>query len=146
MTDPILTATGMVAGTSERGPAFPFLVGRQNVEGINFGTPVRTFEMTGRSLVSWVTDVTVQRRLIAYTIGNFVQAALSQPLGEILVDKGGDTKGLPLFSALGFARVNLGTDHFEDYVVKRVGENRSDERHQRGEPGIAAGPQVEFHP
>ena len=120
MSDPVLAAAGLIAGQPERGPAFPFMVGRQNVDGINFGTPDRTFEMTGRSLVSWVTDVTVQRELIAYTIGNFVQAALNQPLGEILVDTGGDNKGLPLFSALGFARVNLGTDYLEDYIVKRV--------------------------
>ncbi len=118
--DPTLSAAGLVVNGFERGPAFPFLVGRQNADGVNFGTPERTFEMTGRSLVSWATDISVQRQLIAYTIGNFTQSSLNQPMNEILVDAGGDAKGLPLFSALGFSRVSLGTDYLEDYIIKRV--------------------------
>ena len=118
--EPVLNAAGMVVKGVERGPAYPYLVGRKNAEGIDFGTPERTVEMAGRSLASWLTDVSVQQQLIAYTIAGFKALALGIPMGEILVDAGGGAKGLPMFSALGFSRVSLGTDYLEDYIVKRI--------------------------
>ena len=124
--DPVLDNAGLVARSNASGPAHPFLVGRQNVDGVNFGTPEMVFEMTGRSLVSWTTDTTVQSELIAYTIGNWDAAALDMPMGDILVDAGGNASGLPLFQALGFARVSLGTDYLEDYIVKRIARDANE--------------------
>ena len=84
--------------------------------------------MTGRSIVSWVTDTTVQDELIAYTIAGWPAFAEAMPMGDkTLVDAGGTARGLPLFQALGFARVSLGTDYFEDYVVKRLAKDANEQ-------------------
>ncbi len=126
--DPVLQNAGLILNSSERGPAYPFLVGRQNPDGVAFGTPEQVFEMTGRSIVSWVTDTTVQDELIAYTIAGFPAFATAMPMGDkTLVDAGGTARGLPLFQALGFARVSLGTDYFENYVVKRLAKDANEQ-------------------
>lgn len=126
--DPVLQNAGLIPNSSKRGPAYPFLVGRQNSDGIAFSTPEQVFEMTGRSIVSWVTDITVQDELIAYTIAGWTAFADAMPMGDkTLVDAGGTARGLPLFQALGFARVSLGTDYLEDYVVKRLAKDANEQ-------------------
>ena len=122
--DPVLQNAGLIPNSIKRGPAYPFLVGRQNSDNIAFGTPEQVFEMTGRSIVSWVTDTTVQDELIAFTIAGYPALAQAMPMGDrTLVNAGGTARGLPLFQALGFARVSLGTDYLEDYVVKRLAKD-----------------------
>ena len=120
--DQFLQAAGAVGTLTFSGPSYPFLVGLQNAAGVNFGTFDALFEGVGRALLSWVTDAEVAGSFVSYTIANFKNAAASNVRGEALVDR--DTPdgaiGLPPFSALGFARVSLGTDHFERYAVDRV--------------------------
>ncbi len=119
--DPFLQAAGAVGTLTFSGPSYPFLVGLQNAAGVNFGTFDSLFEGVGRALLSWVTDEEVAGSFVAYTIANFKNAASSNVRGEALVDTGETGAiGLPPFSALGFARVSLGTDHFERYAVDRV--------------------------
>ena len=122
MTKPALVAAGMPAPLESGGPSFPFLVGGTNPNGISFGTPDDLFEMVGRSLLPWVTNVDVQSRFIAYTIANWHSAALErQQLEGVLVEQGDmDERGLPCFSALGFARLSVGADHFERYFAQRL--------------------------
>ena len=113
---PVLAQAGVGRLISGSGPSFPFLVGRRNTAGIDFGTHDRTFEMTGRSLVSWVTASAAQSGLVPYTIGNWEVRAKANTVGPILVDEGGQDMGYPQFSALGFARVSVGAGYFEEYV------------------------------
>ena len=124
--NPVLTDAGLNPPTTRSGPSFPFLVGRRNADGIDFGTPDRTFEMTGRSLVSWVTDSQVQSRFIAHTVGNWQSAAMTNATGPILVDEGGKDRGHPQFSALGFARVSVGTNYLENYTVQRLARDANE--------------------
>lgn len=119
--DPFLQAAGVVGTLNFSGPSYSFLVGLQNAQGVNFGTFDALFEGVGRALLSWVTDEEVAGSFISYTIANFKAAAAANIRGEALVDSGETGAiGLPPFSALGFARVSLGTDHFERYAVERV--------------------------
>lgn len=119
--NPALTAAGLPNTISRSGPSFPFLVGRVGTGGVDHGTPERLFEMAGRSLLSWVTDRKVQAKFIAYTAGNWANAAMNHTMGPILVNEGeNQDKGYPCFSALGFARVSVGTEYFEDYAVQRI--------------------------
>ena len=113
---PVLTHAGVGRLISGSGPSFPFLVGRRNADGVDFGTHDRTFEVTGRSLVSWVTASAAQSGLVPYTIGNWEMNSKNNNLGPILVDEGGQDSGHPQFSALGFARVSVGADYFETYT------------------------------
>ena len=119
--DPFLQRAGAVGALTAGGPSYPFLVGLQNAKGVNFGTFDALFEGVGRALLSWVTDEEVAGSFIAYTIANYKNAAAANVRGAALVDCGETGAiGLPPFSALGFARVSLGTDHFERYAVDRV--------------------------
>ena len=120
--DPFLQAAGAVAKPTHSGPAFPFLVGLRNAADVDFGTFDALFEGVGRALLSWVTDKEVAGSFVSYTIANWTNAASFNVKGEALVDLAPETAaiGLPPFSALGFARVSLGTDHFERYAVDRV--------------------------
>ncbi len=121
ITNPALTAAGLPNSISRSGPSFPFLVGRVGTGGVDHGTPERLFEMVGRSLLSWVTDEKVQAKFIAYQIANWTNAAMNHTMGPILVNEGEvQDKGLPCFSALGFARVSVGTEYFENYAVQRI--------------------------
>ena len=119
--DPFLRAAGVVGTVNFSGPSYPFLVGLQNAQGVYFGTFDALFEGVGRALLSWVTDEEVAGSFISYTIANFKNTAGANIRGRALVDVGEiGAIGLPPFSALGFARVSLGTDHFERYAVDRV--------------------------
>ncbi len=119
--DQFLKAGGVGGTLNNSGPSYPFLVGLQNSQGVNFGTSDSLFEGVGRALLSWVTDEEVSGTFISYTIANFKSAATKNIRGRALVDVGEDEAiGLPPFSALGFARVSLGTDHFERFAVDRV--------------------------
>ncbi len=119
--DPYLRDAGAVGALPHSGPAYPFLVGLENAAGVNFGTFDALFEGVGRALLSWVTDEEVAGSFVSYTIANWKIAASSNVKGEVLVDSGeAAVIGLPPFSALGFARVSLGTDHFERFAVDRV--------------------------
>lgn len=120
--DQFLRAAGAVGTLTSSGPEYPFLVGLRNAAGVNFGTFDALFEGVGRAMLSWVTDEEVAGSFISYTIAGYKASASANVKGEALVDlgEGAAAVGLPPFSALGFARVSVGTDHFERYAVDRV--------------------------
>jgi len=117
-----LIRAGLPQAITMSGPTYPFLVGRTSEGGIDHGTPDELFSVVGRSLLSWVTDRHVQREFIAYTVGNWTNSAMNHLMGaNTLVNAGSDQeKGLPTFSALGFARLSTGTVYFERYAVQRI--------------------------
>ena len=119
--DGILRKAGCGRPITRSGPAFPFLVGARNSNGVDHGTFDQLYEMVGRSLLSWVTDRQVQAKFIAYTTGNWENSARSNPMGPILVDAGETQEvGYPPFSALGFSRLSVGTEYFEKYAMERL--------------------------
>lgn len=118
---PVLEQAGLPVPQERSGPTYPFLVGRVGAGGIDHGTPDRLFEMAGRSLLSWVSDAEVQGTFLAYTAGNWANTALYQHQGEILVNEGEPyERGMPCFSALGFARLSVGTEYLERYACQRL--------------------------
>lgn len=117
----VLSRAGLPKPQERSGPTYPFLVGRVAEGGVDHGTPDRLFEMTGRSLLSWVTDMVVQSRFVAYTSGNWAASALAHEQGPILVNAGEThEQGLPCLSALGFSRLSVGGEHFERYAQERL--------------------------
>ncbi len=124
--NPVLAAAGAAKRIVGSGPSFPFLVGIKNTSGINCGTHDTAFEMTGRSLVSWVTASRAKSSFVSYTIANWQVQAKSNTLGPVLVDEGGTDAGFPQFSAMGFARVSVGADYFENYVAQRLARDANE--------------------
>ena len=117
----VLSRAGLPKPQERSGPTYPFLVGRVAEGGVDHGTPDRLFEMTGRSLLSWVTDLVVQSRFVAYTSGNWASSALAHEQGPILVNAGEThEQGMPCLSALGFSRLSVGAEHFERYAQERL--------------------------
>jgi len=116
--DGCLQSAGCTKLLSRSGPAFPFLVGAKNAHGVGHGTFDQLYETVGRSLLSWVTDMSVYSKFISYTTGNWAQAASSNTMGHVLVNAGDHQEvGYPPFSALGFSRLSVGVEHFERYMV-----------------------------
>ncbi len=124
--NPVLIAAGVAKKIAGSGPSFPFLVGLKNTSGINFGTHDTAFEMTGRSLVSWVTASQAKASFVSYTIANWHVQAKNNTLGPVLVDEGGADAGFPQFSAMGFARVSVGANYFENYVAQRLARDANE--------------------
>ena len=117
----VLKQAGLPEPMERSGPTYPFLVGLVGASGIDHGTPDRLFELGGRSLLSWVCDEVIQAKFIAYTAGNWANAANSMPQGAILVDEGAHHEnGPPCFSALGFSRLSVGTNYLEKYALQRL--------------------------
>jgi hypothetical protein len=128
--NPMMTQAGAINELDRTGPAYPFLVGSKNSNGVSYPDSETLFEIVGAALTSWVTDLTVQSKLIAHAQSNWRQEALSLRVsGHALVNSGSATfneAGLNAFSALGFARVSLGTKYFENYATERIARDAID--------------------
>lgn len=124
--NPVLATAGAGKLITGSGPSFPFLVGITNAAGINFGTHDSTFEITGRSLVSWMTASAARSSFVSYTVANWQVQAKGNVLGRVLVDEGGADAGFPQFQALGFARVSVGADYFENYSTQRLARDANE--------------------
>ncbi|WP_419841287.1 tubulin-like doman-containing protein [Candidatus Poriferisodalis sp.] len=117
----VLRRAGQPKPQERSGPTYPFLVGRIAGRHTDHGTPDRLFEVTGRSLLSWVVDMVVHSRFVAYTSGNWAASARAHEQGDILVDAGeSHEQGAPCISALGFSRLSVGGEHFERYATQRL--------------------------
>ena len=117
----VLKQAGLPEPMERSGPTYPFLVGLVGASGIDHGTPDQLFQLTGRSLLSWVCDEVIQAKFIAYTAGNWANSANSMPQGPILVNEGAPHEtGAPCFSALGFSRLSVGTSYLEKYALQRL--------------------------
>ena len=117
-----LQVAGVTGAIGRSGPAYPFLVGSKNAANVHFSTDKQVFETIGGALVAWCVDEIVQDQLIAYTTGNWMQAAnnnISQ--SDLLINKGlPGEQGTPAFSAIGCARVSVGTRYLERYSAQRL--------------------------
>ncbi len=120
--DAVLKNAGLSSKITRSGPNYPFLVGRKGAGGIDYETPTKLFEMIGRSMLSWLTSPTVEDKFLAYTITNWHMAATGKSSAmDLLVNRGGDNeKGTPAIAGLGFGRLSVGTEYFEEYATQRV--------------------------
>ena len=124
----VLASNGLPAALEASGPRFPFLVGRTNARSVDHGSPSNLFSIVGRSLLSWTTDTAVQEEFIAYTIGNWKTASTGhEQSSKTLLTGGTDAEiGYPAISSLGFSRLSLGTEYFEEYASKRIAREVTD--------------------
>ena len=124
--DRVLQSAGLPKTIKRSGPNYPFLVGRKNTGGIDYETPTKLFEMIGSSLLSWVTSPVVAEEFLAYTITNWDNAATSKSgldTVDLLVNSGSTElgeQGMPAVSGLGFGRLSVGTEYFEEYAMQRI--------------------------
>lgn len=118
----IHSGAGAVGAIVKSGAAYPFLVGSTNASNVAFSTDKQVFETIGSALVAWCVDEVVQDQLIAYTMANWQQRAQENVgLPDLLVNQGQAHEwGLPAFSAIGCARVSVGTRYFERYSAQRL--------------------------
>ena len=117
-----LLQAGAASPLSSGGPNYPFLIGLRNAEGASFGSDTSLFGMVGSAISTWMTDIGVQDRLIAYQQTNWENSARSNMPGvDVLVNSGDSGEvGIPSFQALGVARLSIGLDYFERYVAERL--------------------------
>jgi hypothetical protein len=106
-----------------------FLIGGTNAAGNDVPMDSGLFAMVGGALLSWVTDVKVQEEFVAYEIANWQSSALNNmpkpgENSDLLVNMGpmGES-GPPAFSALGFARVSVGTDYLRRYAAQMIAKD-----------------------
>ncbi len=124
--DQVLQAAGLPKRIKRSGPNYPFLVGRKNTGGVEFETPANLFEMIGTSLTSWVTSPTMGKEFLAYTITNWDNDAIARDAldtTDLLVNAGNPElgePGIPAVSGLGFGRLSVGTEYFEEYAMQRI--------------------------
>lgn len=118
----VLRRAGLPNPQARNGPKYPFLVGRVGAGGVDHGSPDRLFEMAARALASWVIPADEDAGFLAYTVGNWPTLAKDgRRQAGVLVDEGEpQEQGLPPMSALGFARLSVGTQHLKEYARQRI--------------------------
>jgi hypothetical protein len=121
-TPQLLADAGVIASLPRTGPAYPFLVGSRNAANISFNSDKKVFETIGGALLAWCVDEVVQDQLIAYTMTNWQdKSATNLSDRDLLINKGAPEEvALPAFSALGCARVSVGTRFLERYSAQRL--------------------------
>ncbi len=118
-----LARAGLPNAITMSGPTYPFLIGRVNTSGVGYDTPDQVFAATAQKLASLVTDRKLQMELIAYQLHGWnTSMAEGNLMGSgMLVDEGDWSEvGLPVFGAVGFARLSTGADYFETYAARRL--------------------------
>lgn len=122
------------AALSTIGPAFNYIIGRKNGT-IDFGSQSGVYLAMANSLAGWMTNATAQSELVAYGMANFHAKSKPRPDATPLV--GGNTSK-PL-SAMGFARVTLGTEKFFEYSAERLAKETLKtvlHKHTQTDPGL----------
>jgi hypothetical protein len=124
---PILSQiAGLDRGVRRTGTHCNFLIGATNARGSAIARDGQLFEMVGGALLSWVTDPAVQGSFVAYTAANWATIASGnlELDNDVITNRGADGEpGLPSFSALGFARVSVGTKYLRRYAAQRLAKD-----------------------
>ena len=117
---PSLIRAGLPKALTHSGPDIPFLIGRVNTSGVAYGTPDQVFAATAQKLASLVTDRELQTKLIAWQLNGRTANAMNHRIGPGTLVNEGDwgERGLPVFGAVGFARLSTGADYFEAYAAR----------------------------
>jgi hypothetical protein len=121
-TEALLASQGIVARSRHGfGSKANFLVGARNAR-ISLGSQEAIYHAVGDSLSAIVADSNVQQTLRAFTITNvFLNSGLPMNVldNSKLSTATNDDESMP-FSALGMARITLGTDRLTDYLTQLV--------------------------
>ena len=124
ISDAVLESVGLSNSIVNSGPAYPFLIGRVNQQGIDHGRPERLFEIVAKSLSSMLTSPAAYSKFVAYVIGNWQQYKddrHSATESDVLVNRGRkEEQGHPVFSSFGYARLSVGLDYFKEYTIQRI--------------------------
>jgi hypothetical protein len=107
------------------GPAFTYVVGRQN-SNVDFDDQPAVYQAVAASLSTWVTDDKVQDDMLAYAIANRDQEAVDAVQLPDLSRLKVENRQAPPFSSLGFGRVSLGKDRFMKYASERLARSAID--------------------
>lgn len=121
-TPAVLSNAGVITALPRTGPAYPFLVGSRNAANISFESDKKVFETLGGALLAWCVDEVVQDKLVSATMSNWQNwSANNISDNDLLINKGTPEEvALPAFSALGCARVSVGTRFLERYSAQRI--------------------------
>jgi hypothetical protein len=106
------------------GVAYPFVVGRGNSK-VTFADQGEVYSAIATSLTAWITDDHVQDSLAAYTQGNWA----SRVGADVLPDSSQlltRPDNAPPFASIGFGRVALGRDKFQEYSAERLARSAVD--------------------
>ena len=107
-------------GISRIGPRFPFLVGRSNGS-VVFEHQNDSYRSMGRALSAWMTSAKVQTQMDSYVSGNW---PTSTGLADVMPFKAPGQE--QPFESMGFARVGLGRDRFQQYAAERLARSAID--------------------
>jgi hypothetical protein len=101
-----------------------YLVGQTNIAGHRMDNDGRLFEKVGGALLSWIVDPELNDRLVSKVLGNLDSTREYERI-ELPWNYGSaaavmDSSSPPIFDALGFSRVSLGTRYFARYSTERL--------------------------
>jgi hypothetical protein len=101
-----------------------YLVGQTNIAGQRMDSDGRLFEKVGGALLSWIVDPELNDRLVSKVLGNLDSTREYERI-ELPWNYGSaaavmDSSSPPIFDALGFSRVSLGTRYFTRYSIERL--------------------------
>jgi len=122
----VLQAAGLANPLDKSGPEYPFLIGRVGQTGVDHQHPNALFQLIGRSIVSLITDKNAGDTFFPFIVGNYAAAAINPQINgtDVLANPGGMTEGgTAPFQGVGFSRVSLGTDYFEEYTKRRIAKD-----------------------
>jgi hypothetical protein len=113
----IFRSQGMSSGKITRGGiAHPFLVGGTNASGVNLGSATEVYRSVGQSLALIAVSAQVQEKLTKFLGAQWAQdgSGNSDLLGLQ------DPYAIAPTSSLGYSRIGLGRDRFQEYAVRRL--------------------------
>ena len=117
-----LETLGLGEGLPSTGPTYPFLVGMTNSQQVNHGDKKSLFEIVGRAMMTWATNKKFQEDFFVRVQGNWQASQEGKPQKSQSYWNAGkrSEKLFPTVSSLGFSRISMGTQYFEEYAARRL--------------------------
>ena len=97
---------------AKRGPHSVFIIGRQNLEGVDLQSSTNVYRAVGDAMSEWVLDKTVQDQVSNFLGANAMDAASGGGYPFAKAYQPG------LVRSFGSSRLAIGRDRFEEYVTK----------------------------
>lgn len=123
-TSALESVAGLPSTIDRSGVWVNYLVGQTNIGGSRMDTDGRLFEKVGGALLSWIVDPELNDRLVSKVWGNYdnnrEQEKTDLPWNYGTIAAAMDSSGGPIFDALGFSRVSLGTRYLGRYSTERL--------------------------
>ena len=113
----LLRAQGLPAAAVNRGGlTYPFLVGKQNADGVALDSQVEVYRAIGELMALFTVSPAVQESLLNFCQAQWSSAALAN------ADKIGiqEPDAMAPVSSFGYSRIGLGRDRFKEYATRRL--------------------------